>query len=147
MLFLCIRKCLDSERARSSNLEQALKHERLNVDSREREVEKKSHLLQELTNREHETIKDLEKEVLQGKTSKQSDLPKDLVIINVAYKLNFTGKQQLSELESKLREEKTRNAKLETELAKKQTVPVSDNGIVLFYYRGAKILGVKIRNM
>jgi hypothetical protein len=54
--------------------------------------------------------------------------------INVAYKLNFTGKQQLSELESKLREEKTRNAKLETELAKKQTVPVSDNGIVLFCF-------------
>ena len=65
--FFSIRKCLDSERARSSNLEQALKHERLNVDSREREVEKKSELLQELTNREHETIKDLEKEVLLGK--------------------------------------------------------------------------------
>jgi hypothetical protein len=58
---------LDSERARSSNLEQALKHERLNVDSRERELEKKSQLLQELSNREQETINDLEEEVVLGK--------------------------------------------------------------------------------
>lgn len=62
-----IRTCLDSERARSSNLEQALKHERLNVDSRERELEKKSQLLQELSNREQETINDLEEEVVLGK--------------------------------------------------------------------------------
>lgn len=60
------RTCLDSERARSSNLEQALKHERLNVDSRERELEKKSELLQNLSNKEQETINDLKHEVLQG---------------------------------------------------------------------------------
>lgn len=62
-----IRTCLESERARCSNLEQALKHERLNVDSRERELEKKSELLQDISSREHETIKDLEDELLFGK--------------------------------------------------------------------------------
>ena len=64
--FYPVRKCLDSERARSSNLENALKHERLNVVSRESELEKKSLLIKELSNREQETVKDLEQNILLG---------------------------------------------------------------------------------
>ena len=42
--------------------------------------------------------------------------------------MNLTGKQQLSELETKRREEKTRIKKMETELAEKQTTSAFDTG-------------------
>lgn len=42
--------------------------------------------------------------------------------------MNLTGKQQLSEIETKRREEKTRTKKMETELSEKQTSPVFDTG-------------------
>ena len=99
---------MDSERARCSNLEQALKRERLNVESKEQEVERKSKLLQDISAQERENIEELKTTVLQGK-------------------------QQLSELEAQLREEKARNAMLETEIGDHRNTSASDKGQCTFF--------------
>ncbi|XP_046846302.1 A-kinase anchor protein 9-like [Xenia sp. Carnegie-2017] len=104
-----IQTCLDSERTRSLNLEQALKHERLNVESREHELQRKTQLLQDITNKEQDRTKDFEIEIQKGE-------------------------QSLKELQMKLHEEETKCEKLETELAKKNSILISDrddlNGLI-----------------
>ena len=99
---------MDSERARCLNLEEALKRERLNTESREREIEEKSKRWQDKSVEEREDIEKLKTAVLEGK-------------------------QQMSELQAQLQHEKARNAKLKKEIVNQQKMSTSNNGKFTFF--------------